>query len=54
MKAMIQNEYGAPLDVLALEEIDKPTVGDDEVRVEVRAAGVHIGEIGRASCRERV
>jgi NADPH:quinone reductase-like Zn-dependent oxidoreductase len=44
MKAMIQNEYGAPLDVLALEEIDKPTVGDDEVRVEVRAAGVHIGD----------
>ena len=44
MKAIVQDTYGAPLDVLALEDIEKPTVGDDDVLVQVRAAGVHIGD----------
>jgi NADPH:quinone reductase-like Zn-dependent oxidoreductase len=44
MKAIVQDEYGAPLDVLSLEEIGKPTVGDEDVLVQVRASGVHIGD----------
>ena len=41
MKAIIQTKYGAPDDVLQLQEIDKPVVGDDEVLVRVRATSVH-------------
>jgi NADPH:quinone reductase-like Zn-dependent oxidoreductase len=39
VKAMTQDRYGSA-DVLTLEEIDKPAVGDDEVLIRVRAAGV--------------
>jgi len=39
VKAMTQDRYGSA-DVLALDEIDKPTVGEDEVLIRVRAAGV--------------
>jgi NADPH:quinone reductase-like Zn-dependent oxidoreductase len=42
MKAVVQDTYGSP-DVLELREIDKPVVGDDEVLVQVRAAGVDPG-----------
>jgi NADPH:quinone reductase-like Zn-dependent oxidoreductase len=42
MKAVVQDTYGSP-DVLELREIDKPVVGDDEVLVGVRAAGVDPG-----------
>jgi NADPH:quinone reductase-like Zn-dependent oxidoreductase len=42
MKAIVQDTYGSP-DVLQLREIDKPAVGDDEVLVRVRAAGVDQG-----------
>ena len=41
MKAIVQDRYGSPEDVLHLREIDRPTVGDDEVLVRVRAASVH-------------
>ncbi len=41
MKAIVQDKYGSPGDVLQLREIDKPVVGDDEVLVRVRAASVH-------------
>ena len=41
MKAIVQDRYGAPDDVLQLREIDRPGVGDDEVLVRVRAASVH-------------
>ena len=44
MKAIVQDAYGAPLDVLTIEEIERPSVGDDDVLVQVRAAGVHIGD----------
>ncbi len=44
MKAITQDEYGAPGDVLRLQEIEKPTIGDDDVLVRVQAAGVHIGD----------
>src|SRR5437870_538963 len=42
MKAIVQDTYGSP-DVLELREIDKPVIGDDEVLVQVRAAGVDQG-----------
>jgi NADPH:quinone reductase-like Zn-dependent oxidoreductase len=31
MKAIVQDKYGAPGDVLKLKEIDKPVVKDDDV-----------------------
>ena len=42
MKAIVQDKYGSP-DILQLREIDRPTVGDDEVLVRVHAAGVDQG-----------
>jgi len=38
MKAIVQDRYGTA-DVLEFRDIEEPTVGDDEVRIEVRAAG---------------
>jgi NADPH:quinone reductase-like Zn-dependent oxidoreductase len=44
MRAVVQDRYGtAPEDVLRLAEIEWPTIGDDEVLVRVRAAGVDRG-----------
>jgi NADPH:quinone reductase-like Zn-dependent oxidoreductase len=44
MKAIDQDEYGSvPEEVLRLVEIDRPTIGDDEVLVRVRAASVDRG-----------
>jgi NADPH:quinone reductase-like Zn-dependent oxidoreductase len=44
MRAVAQHRYGtAPEDVLRLELLAKPTIGDDEVLVRVRAAGVDRG-----------
>jgi NADPH:quinone reductase-like Zn-dependent oxidoreductase len=43
MRAVVQDVYGETADVLRLEEIDRPTVGDDEVLVRVVAAGVDRG-----------
>lgn len=40
MKAIVQDRYGAPADVLELQEIPKPAVGDGEVLVRVHAAPV--------------
>ena len=40
MKAVVQSDYGSP-DVMELKDIDKPTVGVDEVLVRVRAAAVN-------------
>jgi NADPH:quinone reductase-like Zn-dependent oxidoreductase len=42
MKAIVHDVYG-PADVLELREIGTPPIGDDEVLVEVRAAGVDPG-----------
>jgi NADPH:quinone reductase-like Zn-dependent oxidoreductase len=42
MNAVVQDTYGSP-DVLQLREIDKPVVRDDEVLVQVHAAGVDPG-----------
>ena len=40
MKAITCHNYGSP-DVLKYEEIEKPTAGDDEVLIKVRAASVN-------------
>ncbi|MCH7585491.1 MAG: NAD(P)-dependent alcohol dehydrogenase [Acidobacteria bacterium] len=44
MKAIVQDKYRSPDDVLKLKEIDKPVVSDDEVLVRVHAASIHIGD----------
>ena len=43
MKAIVQDKYGSPDDVLELKDIDKPVVKDDEVLVRVHAASIHVG-----------
>lgn len=43
MQAIVQHRYGPP-DVLALEEVGKPVVGDDEVLLRVHAAGLNAGD----------
>jgi NADPH:quinone reductase-like Zn-dependent oxidoreductase len=40
MKAMVQDRYGSA-EVLQLRDIDKPEIGDHDVLVHVRAAGVN-------------
>jgi NADPH:quinone reductase-like Zn-dependent oxidoreductase len=42
MKAVVQDVYGSA-DTLRFEDIDMPVIGDDEVLVRVRAAGVDPG-----------
>ena len=44
MQAIVQNRYGGP-EVLAGREIDRPGIGDGDVLVRVRAAGLHIGDV---------
>jgi NADPH:quinone reductase-like Zn-dependent oxidoreductase len=41
MRAVVQDRYGAPGEVLRVREVEVPTPGPDEVRVRVRAAAVH-------------
>src|SRR5919202_799326 len=44
MTAIVQDEYGpAPEDVLRLDEIEKPSIAEDEVLVRVQAASVDRG-----------
>jgi NADPH:quinone reductase-like Zn-dependent oxidoreductase len=44
MTAVVQQRYGAdPLEVLQLDEVPTPTIGDDEVLVAVKAAAVDRG-----------
>lgn len=44
MKAVVFTEYGGP-DVLHLEEIPKPTPGDNEILVRVRATPINYGDL---------
>src|SRR6476659_4678334 len=44
MKAMVYTKYGAP-DVLALQEVAKPTPQDDEVLIKVQAAAVNAADL---------
>ncbi|MFP3989663.1 NAD(P)-dependent alcohol dehydrogenase [Streptomyces sp. E11-3] len=41
MKAIVQYQYGAPEQVLKLDEVDRPAVGDNDVLVQVRATSVN-------------
>jgi NADPH:quinone reductase-like Zn-dependent oxidoreductase len=43
MRAIVQDVYGEAKDVLRVAEIDRPSMGDDEVLVRVHAAGVDRG-----------
>jgi NADPH:quinone reductase-like Zn-dependent oxidoreductase len=43
MKAIVQDTYGS-IDVLELREIDRPVPTDNQVLVQVRAAGLHRGD----------
>jgi NADPH:quinone reductase-like Zn-dependent oxidoreductase len=40
MKAIVRHRYGSP-DVLRLEDVEMPTVGDDQLLIRVRAASVN-------------
>ena len=44
MKAIINTFYG-PIDALTAREIAKPEIGEKDVLVRVRAAGLHIGDV---------
>jgi NADPH:quinone reductase-like Zn-dependent oxidoreductase len=44
MKAIVQDHYGPPAEVLQFRDIDLPEVGDDEVLVRVYAAGVNAAD----------
>jgi NADPH:quinone reductase-like Zn-dependent oxidoreductase len=44
MKAIVQPEYGSP-DVLRLEEVDRPVLGDNDVLIRVHAASVCRGDV---------
>ena len=44
MRAIVRSRYGSP-DVLELRDVDKPVVGDNEVLVRVRAAGVNMADV---------
>lgn len=45
MKAIIQDGFGSPNEVLTVGEVDKPGVDDDGVLVRVRSASIHIGAV---------
>lgn len=44
MKAIVQERYGSAMDVLKLQEVDKPTIKAGEVLVRVHAASIHVGD----------
>jgi NADPH:quinone reductase-like Zn-dependent oxidoreductase len=43
VKAVVQDRYG-PMEVLEVRDIETPAIGDHEVLVRVRAAGLHVGD----------
>jgi NADPH:quinone reductase-like Zn-dependent oxidoreductase len=44
MKAIVQDTYGPPQDVLELRDVGEPVAGDDDVLVRVRAASVNAAD----------
>jgi NADPH:quinone reductase-like Zn-dependent oxidoreductase len=44
MRAIVQHEYGSP-ELLRLEEIDRPTIGDEDVLVRVLASSVNPADL---------
>ena len=47
MKAITRTEYGSPLNVLELKDVDIPVIKDDEVLVQVHAASVNAGDVAQ-------
>lgn len=45
MRAMVQDHYGAPDDVLRFEDVAMPVPQEHEVLVRVRAASIHVGDL---------
>src|SRR5215212_4111322 len=45
MKAIVQDRYGRPEEVLTLAEIPLPSAKEDEVVVRVDAASIHVGDL---------
>ena len=45
MKGIVQSGFGSPVDVLALQDLGRPAVDDDEVLIRVNAASIHIGDV---------
>ncbi len=45
MKAIIQTGYGAPSEVLALSEVEKPAPNHNEVLIKVQAASITFGDL---------
>lgn len=45
MNAIVQDKFGAPSDVLRLQDIERPAAEADEVLVRVNAASIHIGDV---------
>ena len=45
MRATVQDRYGPPREVLRLRDIDRPAIGDDDLLVRVRAAGVNPADL---------
>jgi NADPH:quinone reductase-like Zn-dependent oxidoreductase len=43
MKALIQRTYGGP-EILQIQDVERPQVGDGEVLVRVHAASIHVGD----------
>jgi NADPH:quinone reductase-like Zn-dependent oxidoreductase len=43
MQAMVQDSYGSA-EVMQLQNIDKPGIGEDEVLIRVHAASIHVGD----------
>lgn len=44
MKAIVQDRYGPPAEVLGLREVEAPSAQDDEVLLRVHAAAIHPGD----------
>ena len=44
MKAIVYTHYGAPLDVLHVKEVERPTPSDNEVLIKVHAASINAAE----------
>ncbi len=44
MKAILQDRYGSPDEVLSLRDVDRPSPEDSEVLVRVHAAAIHPGD----------
>jgi NADPH:quinone reductase-like Zn-dependent oxidoreductase len=47
MKAITRSEYGSPLNVLELKDVEMPVIKHDEVLVRVHAASVNAGDVAQ-------